>query len=219
LRTTGSKGETTERMLRKAGIRLIAKHGFEAMSLRALAKEVGLQAGSLYNYIDNKQDFLFSILASIIRDLVEELSVNLSRIEDPRERLRAFVDLHITFHTRRKEEVFIGNMELRSLTPENLREILRMRDAYEKVLEDIIRDGIEAGYFKSPDAGTAKLAILAMLTGVSTWYRPSGKHKIGTLIEHYVDFTFGLLHATEHVPPAIPEPTGKPIKPVSASGA
>jgi len=189
-------------MLRKAGVRLIARHGFEAMSLRMLATEVGVQAGSLYNYIDNKQDFLFDLLASIIRELVEELSENLAGIEDPRARLRAFVQEHITFHTRRKEEVFIGNMELRSLTPAHHREIRAMRDAYEKVLEDIIRDGIDAGYFKCADAGTAKLAILAMLTGVSTWYRPSGRHTINTLIEHYVEFTFGLLHAQEHVPPA-----------------
>lgn len=216
MRTIGSKGETTERILKKAGVRLIAKHGFEAVSLRMLAKEVGIQAGSLYNYIENKQEFLFDLLTSIIRDLVEEMSDKLAGIDDPRDRLRAFVSEHITFHTRRKEEVFIGNMELRSLTPDHLRVVLEMRDAYEEVLEGIIHDGIEAGYFKSPDAGTARLAILAMLTGVSTWFRASGQHKIDTLIEHYVDFTFGLLHATEHVPPAA---TGLSGKTVAASNA
>ena len=199
LRTIGSKGETTERVLREAGVRLIARRGFEAMSLRMLAKEVGVQAGSLYNYFDNKQDFLFDLLASIIRDLVDELLEKLAGIEDPRDRLRAFVQEHINFHTLRKEEVFIGNMELRSLSPAHHREIRSMRDDYEKVLEDIIRDGVEAGYFKCADIGTAKLAILAMLTGVSTWYRPSGRHTIVTLIEQYVEFTFGLLHAQDHV--------------------
>ncbi|WP_369077078.1 TetR/AcrR family transcriptional regulator, partial [Cognatishimia coralii] len=51
--------------IRKAGVKRIYKHGFEAMKLRSLAEDVGIQAGSLYNYIRNKEEFLFLLLKEV----------------------------------------------------------------------------------------------------------------------------------------------------------
>jgi len=181
--------------LRKAGVQLIAQHGYEAVSLRMLAKEVGIQAGSLYNYISNKQQFLFDLLASIIRDLLEEMTQALEGLTDPSERMRVFIRLHIDFHTRRKEEVFIGNMELRSLTPENADAIRQMRDEYEGILRAIIRDGCEVGQFRCTDPAIVKLAIITMLTAIATWYRPEGRRKIETLTAEYTTLVFLMLRA------------------------
>ena len=47
--------------IRDAGLRLIYRHGYEVMSLRQLAREVGIQAGSLYNHISTKQQLLFEL--------------------------------------------------------------------------------------------------------------------------------------------------------------
>lgn len=182
-------------LLREAGVRLIAQHGYEAVSLRMLAKEVGIQAGSLYNYINNKQQFLFDLLGSIIRDLVQEMNQELEGLTDPSERLRAFIRRHIDFHTRRKEEVFIGNMELRSLTPENSAAIRQMRDEYEAILRTIIEDGLNAGQFRCSDPAVVKLAIITMLTAIASWYRPEGRRKIDTLTAEYTALVFLMLRA------------------------
>ncbi|WP_367198654.1 TetR/AcrR family transcriptional regulator [Amorphus sp. 3PC139-8] len=195
MRTIGSKGEVTQGMLREAGVRLIAEHGYEAVTLRMLAKEVGIQAGSLYNYIANKQEFLFDLLSSIIHDNVDEMVAALDGLTDPEERLRAFVRAHIIFHTRRKSEVFIGNMELRSLTPENFEAVRRLRDAYEAILAEILEDGAKVGRFRCDDVELAKLAILNLLTGIATWYRPDGRYSIDELVRRYTDMTFALLRA------------------------
>lgn len=193
MRTVGSKGETTELLLREAGIRLIAQHGYESVSLRMLAKEVGIQAGSLYNYIANKQDFLFALLGSIIRDLVEEMTQELEGLTDPTERLRVFIKLHIEFHTRRKEEVFIGNMELRSLTAENFKVIRKMRDEYEAILGTIIEDGVKSGQFRCSNATITKLAIITMLTAIASWYKPEGRQRIDALTAEYTGLIFLML--------------------------
>ncbi len=193
MRTVGSKGETTELLLREAGIRLIAQHGYESVSLRMLAKEVGIQAGSLYNYIANKQDFLFELLGSIIRDLVGEMTQELEGLTDPTERLRVFIKRHIDFHTRRKEEVFIGNMELRSLTAENFKVIRKMRDEYEAILGGIIEDGIKSGQFRCSNATITKLAIITMLTAIASWYKPEGPQRIDALTAEYTGLIFLML--------------------------
>lgn len=174
-RTIGSHGPTTLEAIRKAGVRLIFEHGYEAMSLRQLAAEVGIQAGSLYNHISTKQDLLFDLVQDHINDLLRELDLALEGKADPAEKLRAFVAFHVTYHMTRKREVFIANSELRSLEPKNYEAIVALRGAYEQRLAQILTDGVSDGVFEVVDIQVATFAILALLTGLCTWYRPGGR--------------------------------------------
>ena len=185
-------------------------YGFEAVSLRMLAKEVGIQAGSLYNYINNKQDFLFSLLAEIIEDLNQEMTEAMRGVDTPAARLKRFVAVHIEFHTRRKDEVFIGNMELRSLNPRHRASIIKMRKEYEDRLMDILMAGIKSGDFHCRNPRVAKLALFAMLTGVSDWFRPNGSNTIEELIEEYTVLTFAMLQSPYET--AIEKPKAKAKK-------
>ena len=189
----------TEKLLREAGIRLIARHGYDAVSLRHLAKEVGIQAGSLYNYISNKQDFLHALMGDIIRDLNSEMEQAMSGREDPFDMLCAFIRMHIIFHTKRKDEVFIGNMELRSLTDENRADIVKMRDEYEDRLDQILQRGEEQGMFHFSNRRTVRLALFAMLTQIANWYSPKGKDSISTLTDEYIDLAIAMLRVPEDV--------------------
>src|SRR6201991_2936641 len=139
-RTIGSYGPKTMEAIRKAGLRLIFEQGYEAMSLRQLAAEVGIQAGSLFNHISTKQELLFDLIQDHINELLRQLDRALEGKEDPRERLRAFVAFHVTYHMSRKREVFIANSELRSLEPKNYEAIVALRGAYEQRLAGITRD-------------------------------------------------------------------------------
>ena len=69
-RTTGSDGEKTEAAIREAAVDLIARHGYEAVSMRQLAAEVGVQAAALYRYFPTKEDLLFALMEEHMRELV-----------------------------------------------------------------------------------------------------------------------------------------------------
>lgn len=174
-RTIGSHGPTTLEAIRKAGVRLIFEHGYEAMSLRQLAAEVGIQPGSLYNHISTKQDLLFDLVQDHINDLLRELDLALEGKADPVEQLRAFVAFHVTYHMTRKREVFIANSELRSLDAKNYDAVVSLRGAYEQRLAQILTDGVSDGVFEVVDIQVATFAIIALLTGLCTWYRPGGR--------------------------------------------
>jgi len=75
----------------------------------------------------------------------------------------------------RKREVFIANSELRSLEPRNYEEIVALRGAYEQRLAEILSHGVAEGEFEVVDIQVATFAILALLTGLTTWYRPGGR--------------------------------------------
>ncbi|KJC35507.1 TetR family transcriptional regulator [Bradyrhizobium sp. LTSP885] len=174
-RTIGSHGPTTLEAIRKAGVRLIFEQGYEAMSLRQLAAEVGIQAGSLYNHISTKQELLFDLVQDHINDLLRQLDLALEGKTDPVERLRSFVAFHVTYHMTRKREVFIANSELRSLEPKNYDVVVTLRGAYEQRLAQILADGVSEGAFEVVDIQVATFAIIALLTGLCTWYRPGGR--------------------------------------------
>ena len=174
-RTVGSRGPKTMEAIRKAGLRLIFEHGYEAMSLRQLAAEVGIQSGSLYNHIATKQGLLFGLVQDHLNELLRQLASALKDKDRPVEQLRAFVAFHVLYHVTKKREVFIANSELRSLDPKNYAVIVTLRGAYEQRLAKILADGVEQGAFEIADVQVATFAILALLTGVCTWYRPGGR--------------------------------------------
>ncbi len=182
-RTVGSSGPKTLAAIREAGLDLIYKGGYEAMSLRTLAARVGLQPGSLYNHIATKQDLLFDLIHNHMVTLLERIAAELGGIDDPLERLKAFTAFHLAYHIERKREVFIGSAELRSLTPRNRKRIVALRRAYEDRLCDILECGVAKKQFRVADIRVSAYAILAMLTGICTWYDPKGRIDRKKLIE------------------------------------
>lgn len=173
-RKTGSHSEITGPRVRDAALRLFARHGYAAVSMRQIAAEVGVQAGALYLYTPDKQTLLFELMRGHMQDLLSALAA-LPPVGGPRDRLDQFTRFHIRFHLDRPEAVFIAYMELRNLDPANFAEIEALRRGYEDALEAILRDGRSTGDFAIPDPKLATLALIAMLTGVTNWYREGGR--------------------------------------------
>ena len=173
-RPVGVSGVETKRAIRKAAIQRIYRYGYEAMNLRALATDVGLRVGSLHNYIPQKQEFLANLLDEIMTELLLDFEAHMAGVSEPEEALRQFVSFHVEWHTARKEEVFIGNMELRSLSPEQYARVAAKRKQYEKHLVAILTEGKKRGLWSVENPGITAKAILALLTGVSNWYRADG---------------------------------------------
>ena len=173
-RKTGSHASTTGPKVREAAQRLIAQHGYAAISMRKIASEIGMQAGALHLYTPDKQTLLFDIMCEHMNDLLAIWQAEKSET-DPLKALEQFCRFHIRYHLQRPDQVFIAYMELRNLDDENFAKIEEKRRAYELELEDILKRGQESGAFSLPDSRLATMAIIAMLTGVNTWYREGGR--------------------------------------------
>tara|TARA_R110000868_G_scaffold67736_6_gene200776 strand:+ start:9639 stop:10229 length:591 start_codon:yes stop_codon:yes gene_type:complete len=185
-RTAGSSGPKTLAAIHEAGLQLIYAKGYDAMSLRDLAAKVGLQPGSLYNHISTKQELLYELIHNHMLALHERIGEALAGISDPHARLEAFVAFHLIYHIERKREVFIGSAELRSLEPKNRKRIVSLRRDYEDILADILAHGVAAKKFKLVDVRVSTYAILAMLTGICTWYSPKGRIDQDALIKTHM---------------------------------
>ena len=183
-RTQGSHSGITGPKVREAAQKLFAKDGYAAVSMRQIAAEVGVQAGALYNYTPDKQTLLFDLLKGHMEELLDARAK--TQVPGrPARALEQFTRFHIRFHHERPEAVFISYMELRNLTPENFQVIEGLRRNYEDQLEDILRRGIANGVFDVADPKIATLAVIAMLTGVNTWFREGGRLSLPEVEEIY----------------------------------
>ena len=185
-RTAGSHSDITGPRVREAALQLFAQQGYAAVSMRQIAKEVGVQAGALYNYTPDKQSLLFDLMKGHMDDLLAARASEL-RQGSAEEQLEAFTRFHIRFHLERPQAVFIAYMELRNLTPDNFATIEDLRRRYEGELEAILQDGRASGAFHVADTKITTLAIIAMLTGVNTWYRSGGRLSLSEVEAIYWD--------------------------------
>lgn len=195
MRTPGSNGAETLRNLRSAAIRLLSEHGYEAMNLRMLAKSVGVQVGSLYNYIDSKQQLLFWLMKESVEGLLAEFNQRMEEDDEPPVQMRDFVIVHLNYHISHLQESLVLNAEKRSLTPKNHRSISSFERLYTAKVQDIIERGVASGEFRVADPQVATFALLQMLTSIIRWYQPRGRLPREDLIKVYLDMTFALLQA------------------------
>lgn len=171
-RTQGSRAEITGPLIRDKALRLFARQGYAAVSMRQIASAVGVQAGALYSYTPDKQALLLDLLEGHMRDLLDAWTDSPG---DPLTRLERFVRFHIDTSLDHPDVVFLSYMELRNLTPENFARIAALRSRYEGGLSAILRDGVAGGVMRIDDVKLTTLALIAMLTGVTNWYREGGR--------------------------------------------
>jgi AcrR family transcriptional regulator len=195
MRKPGSNGAETLRNLRTAAVQLLSEHGYEGMNLRLLARKVGLQASSLYNYIDSKQQLLFWLCEETTEALALELDQTLKGVQAPAERLRKFVAFHLSYHILNRKQASVLQMEIRSLTAKNYQAITKLQRVYTDKVRGIVDDGVADGSFQVADSEIATFALVQMLTAVTRWYRPQGRLTLDDLVEIYTDLSFGMLHA------------------------
>jgi len=193
-RKSGSDGKKTARELQAAATRLFAKYGYAAVSMRQIATEVGVQAGALYLYTPDKQTLLYQIMDRHMDDVLDAWKAEAPRdTGDAMAKIEHFVRFHIRFHLDRGDEIFIAYMELRNLSEENFTLIEQKRRDYEHLLGDILVEGNASGRFALLDTRLSSYAIIAMLTGVSTWYRGDGRLSLDEIEENYLCMVRGLV--------------------------
>jgi len=193
--STTTEPPSTEARIRDVATRLFYERGYHATSMRDIAGEVGVKAGSLYNHFPGKQDILFRVCFDTAQALADGLGPRMAGVEGLEARLRAFVRWHVEFHARHRHAARVADDQLHALTPSNRQEVVAVRDAYEAVLVDLLEEGERAGLWKMGDRRVIGFGIGTMCTGVDAWYRPDGPLTPERIGEIYADFVVGGLRA------------------------
>jgi AcrR family transcriptional regulator len=213
MRKPGSSGPDTLRNLHSAAIQLLAERSYQGMNLRLLASKLDLQAGSLYNYIESKQQLLFWLMKDTTEKLLHGFERTIAEIQDPAEQMRKFVAYHVAHHIKARKESSVLMTEMHYLTPANYRAVKQLQRQYTDEVQTIIERGAAGREFKVADVRIATFVLLQMLTSVAQWYSPRGRLSIEQLIDVYTDLAFAMLGAkpsrvaTQRMSDSLGEPT------------
>jgi AcrR family transcriptional regulator len=174
--------------IKSVSIDLFFKKGYFATSISEIAKGSGIQKASIYYHYASKEDLLYHILRSTMNDLTACLSECLASVTGVEPRMRAAVRSHVRFHLERQKENFIANSELRGISADHYRAIVKKRDEYEAIFQSLIRQGIEEGVFAMVDVKILSYAILTLCTAGASWYNPKGRLTVDEIAEIYENF-------------------------------
>ncbi|MGB0412018.1 MAG: TetR/AcrR family transcriptional regulator [Pikeienuella sp.] len=188
-RIAGSNGRETAERIREAALRLFARHGYAAVSMREIAGDVGIGAAAIYNHFATKQDLLADLMSRHFACLMAGWMADPGSAKStaPEEALAAFTLFHIRYQRENADEVSVAYMELRSLEQPNFHRFDHLRRSFEEQLTSILERGVAAGTFHTPDVNVASLAILAMLTGMNGWFRQTARVSVAEAESIYVD--------------------------------
>jgi AcrR family transcriptional regulator len=196
-RKVGSVGAETADKVRLAAVSLFARYGYAAVSMRQIAREIDLQAGAIYNHFPTKQHLLRGLLVEHMERLLNAWGQQEDKSLAPAEALIAFVRFHIRYHVQCGDDVFISYMELRNLEEDNFAEVEALRRRYENNLRHILDAGATSGVFNIGDLHVATMGIIAMLTGITGWYRLDGRLSLDEIEEFYIGMIAGAVGITE----------------------
>jgi len=186
---------TAERII-QASLELFAKKGFEATSIRDIALKVNINSATLYHYIRNKEDFLFSLMKNGLGESLsyaEEIALNM---KTPQQQIASLIQMHVIIHGEKQLLTYVTDTEYRSLQGEHKIAIKKIRKEYEKIWTNVITLGIDEGIFNGvKDASLTAIALLEMCTGVTHWYSPNGRVPLIKISEEFVNMGLNLLGA------------------------
>ena len=159
----------------KAAADVFREKGFAATSTQDIADRVGMYKGSLYYYIDSKEDLLYRIGRNVYAELKHEQDAAAVADAPPLERLRAFIRTHVLHTTTNLAETAALYGDFRSFTGERRTEIIGWRDEYETAFRSLIRAGQADGSIRKVDVKLVSLSLFGMMNSVHLWYQPGGR--------------------------------------------
>lgn len=172
-----------------AAAELFHEKGFKSATLNALAKELGLSKTALYHYVSSKEHLLAMVYGQAFEKIFERVYEISAMDAPPDEKLRLILQNHIENITIENAALFsVFFAEENQLPKEDFEKIREEKRKYSKVVEDILKEGIDEGTFRPADPRLQTNAILGMCNWVYKWYEPGkSAYSPGQVCDHFID--------------------------------
>ena len=158
-----------------AAARLFAEKGYAETSMRDIAAAVGMGLGAMYYHIESKEDLLAQIHEEYVGSIVVELERICARDMPAVDALYAAGELMMRhLHTYRDHMVAFFT-EQRRIQGDRFAAVAARRRDFERLLEGLLRRGVDEGSLREHDVRLTALAILGMFNYGHQWYRPDGR--------------------------------------------
>lgn len=175
LATLGDSGDMTGATavrLMMAAADAFADRGFHATTTRDIASRAGLSPAGVYVHFTSKEDLLFELSRRGHQTARDQLVAAAEAADSPTEALRSLIAGFSTWHAEHHQLGRIVQFEFRHLTPQHRDTVLALRKEIDKVVRDVLTQGVTEGDFEVDDVPGTALALLSLAVDVARWYSP-----------------------------------------------
>lgn len=139
----------------------VAAGGFAALTMQALAEDVGIATGSLYRHFRGKGELAAEVFAAASQRELEALAAALRSPGSPAERLAAGLRQFATraWHSRRLAFALIAE----PVEPQVDEQRLLYREAYAELFVELLEQGVAAGAFRVQQVGLSAACLVGAI--------------------------------------------------------
>ena len=172
----------------EAATRVFHEKGYASASIQDVADALGILKGSLYYYIDSKEDLLFSIIQRVHHDTVERLEEWLDDEGDPLVQLRTYLEQQVRAYCEDVRHVGVFLNDFHHLSQERQDAIRAERDRFDRALRDLLRRGVDQGVMAADvDPKLTAMAVFGMMNWISTWWQEDGPSTPDQVAQQFTD--------------------------------
>jgi AcrR family transcriptional regulator len=168
--------DSSRRRIMDVAATLFLERGYEATSLREIATEVGVKAGSLYYHFPSKEALLVAVFERGIEvvDTAFDLAQRAAADLPPRQRVAVHVRAHLSALFENGPYTAVHVTGFRTAPADVRGGIVRVRNAYEARWAGLIDELRDAGELRADaDPSLARLGLLGALNFSVEWFDPS----------------------------------------------
>jgi AcrR family transcriptional regulator len=183
-------------------LRVFARHvadlGYDEVSLRMVAEELGISKGTIVHHYGSKDRLLEAVHNDYMHRRLAEARLILEQIDGPAEQMIAFVaQLLIAQRDDRAATVAFAREFVRFSSLKVMHDIRRMRAEYTAIIRGIIASGISQGVFRPGDPDLVTLQIFGMCNWTWTWMRPDVPWSVLEIVDSWTGVLLSGLMAEE----------------------
>ena len=163
-----------------AALYLFAEKGYAATSVEEIADAAGIGKGTVYEYFSSKEEIFVHAINNWIMDLINRMVEKTRNIENPVDRLNAFIDIikDVLKVQEPDPKKLFADIDQQTFMPGGAfykrRHIIKdMRASFCDLVADILLDGVSKKVFKAEIArDVRKIAVnlLAYIDGIGMHY-------------------------------------------------
>lgn len=155
--------------------KLFYQRGYEATSVETLAGELGVTKPFIYSYFENKRAILEAVYEEAAHRVLGHVEQAARSPGPPDAKLRHFIEIYVDENIKHQIASAIYLQEEKNLSPAIARSVGVVERRFNKILADMIQEGIDAEVYSIEDAKMASLCISGMVRWVHRWYKPQGR--------------------------------------------
>ncbi|MFO7739319.1 MAG: TetR/AcrR family transcriptional regulator [Desulfatiglandaceae bacterium] len=164
---------------------LFARKGYHSTSMRAIAREVGMNQSSLYHYFKSKENILFKLMNDAVDDALATLNEICAADLSPQEKLNEVLGFYTRYYAGDQERLIILINEINSLSESNRRILVKKQRQYVHLLRSIINELAADNKIMEVDSTVATFAFFGMVHYTVKWYRKEGAIGLDELADSF----------------------------------